>query len=539
MFYCLSKKTFKNSNDIYSLVIRIISTEYKRLITTDFIYRSDKKNPFEKKKKKFKYSNYRLKSEMKKAKLLLKKVSENISITKIIFEIPLKKYFFIKQTSHINYEQKFQAFILILIFLSNNIVNFFFENKLFLGKNLSSKRFSLKNNITKRIKFFFDYVFFQIFFITSEKFKKNLLESLNENKLSFLKTKKISLIDNSKETSFFSTKISFPLYRILKLSFYLNRTIFKVALYSKSNDLFVPLKNYQKKKRNQRKIFQLENKLKFYFFYWKLKWDSEIYFFNRTFKTSNWISNKTWYLNKNVFFTLKSIKEKNLKFHEISTFNFIVSKIKFLVQKFPNAFILKARLLCKILVKNNSNEKKSLVRIWVNDIQGFFHANLLNFLILYIDIVFLAPKINNLFSASFLFKNKIFIPEDLFKIPQDLEKILEFKQFKSKPFSKKFSIIVYRCGLFDFYRKYLLKMIFSSDLIDQKTLLSYLLNFELKILSLSFLTKNPRSKILFEKKFIGIKEIFKILELNGQWALIYVILCENIHVFGNLQPSFF
>ena len=145
--------------------------------------------------------------------------------------------------------------------------------------------------------------------------------------------------------------------------------------------------------KNVSKLFQMNSKLKYYFYFclWKNKWNLEFLLFIELLKKKEFFFQKIRFLNKNLVFKTNNSKN-GLSYVDKKNLFFIMIKFKILVQQHPYSLALKTRLLCKNLLYNR-NQKNISLRLWINDIKTSDHFNLLSFLILFYDLVFSGPKI--------------------------------------------------------------------------------------------------------------------------------------------------
>jgi len=81
--------------------------------------------------------------------------------------------------------------------------------------------------------------------------------------------------------------------------------------------------------------------------------------------------------------------------------------------------------------------------------------------------------------------------------------------------------------LLDLGRKYILKSTLYSNVRCQEIFFKYLIESESKTLFFYLLSKISRFPKVFKGKNFDIKNIEKILEQNGRWGLLYIVIYEN------------
>ena len=283
------------------------------------------------------------------------------------------------------------------------------------------------------------------------------------------------------------------------------------------------MKNYVLKK------FEIDSKIKFYFYFyfWKIKWDIEFCFFRKIIRDKKWEIKKSKFIIDNLILRPVHISENLIFFTEKCLF-FTIIKFRNIVQKYPHSLILKARLLVKNLFFKDSDKKDLILRSWVKDIQDSFHFNLLSFLIWFFDLIFSAPKIKNVNPlTSFLIKHKFFMIDNLFKVPQNLEKFLSIKLSNNTILPKTVSIFIVKNGILDFFRKYISKSMLYSNFKNQKILCKQWVEMEMENLTLYVLAKFTILNEKLSNKIFDLDNIFTLLYRNGRWNYIYNLFCKE------------
>ena len=286
-------------------------------------------------------------------------------------------------------------------------------------------------------------------------------------------------------------------------------------------------KNNSSKLRSRGNAYFFHKKIYFYFFHWRLKFDSEMVFLAQLFKKSMWVYKKIIYISRDFKISLKRDEKKPRYLSENHFTPFFTLKYGILVQKHPYSLIAKTRFLCKKLGSYESDKNKTVIKLLLNDVQFSSHLNLLTFLILFLDLIFSSPKIKNIISLTFfLQKQDFFNSIELFKIPQNMEKFLNFTFFKNLNSKKLLFQFITKNGLLDLYRKWLAKIIFYSNLRAQKYWFSEWLESELKNFSFCFFNKkNFLQQTYLPIYFFDSGSLYKLLFKIGRWDILFKILC--------------
>ena len=475
MSYFVSRDNFNESNDFTNIIFQISSTKSKNIKRVNFSFETFKRKILKNKKNflDFNLSNFTEKRNF--CKMVSTKLTRNmICYSKKLTQIFFWDYLKLNEKGLSIFYSKFHSLIITLILESKHIFHFSFFTGIIYKKTVKKNAIGIETGMNKCSKSFTKTYPFQFDCRNSKKWVKNFSGNL-EDKLIFLSHRNYHISETSKNYELFSNKITFPLFFLVNSNFLFYKTKFRFLLFKyfqtisrSSSNLFNHRECENKKNNKLNCLFQIGIKKKFYFTLWNVKWNLEILLFNRILNISNWVFKKTEYLNKDNFLNSKFVKNNISHFHINSVFNFFISRFKILIQRHPDSFIIKARLLCKIWINRKPEETQSLLRIWIKDTQQFFHSHLLNFMVLFSDIVFSAPRINNIFSNSFSQITVNLASDDLCKIPQNLEKLLAYNCFNTNQFSNKFFTFISKFGLYDLYRKYFLKRLFYSQLKDQK-----------------------------------------------------------------------
>ena len=519
--------SYFSTNDISTLVIQIIQI---KKYSNPFFNVINKKSNFI-----FKRNKQRLKSN----RFYQKKIHRRSSEFKLNFSL---KYFMrpkgIERERIINYFKIFEFLLLIFFivvenFFSNRFMPFFplLKNKKpLITKKKTGKIFNkfFKINSEYKIKNYFKSP--QKFFL---KFNpegslscikiKSPVKRTNKNPIEISPCKFILILSFFQKSRCFSEKKSKKKKFEVFCLFYLKKAIKKF--------LKTKLKYFHMEKKmnikNVSKLFQMDSKLKYYFYFclWKNKWNLEFLLFNKLLKKKEFFFQKTRFLNKNLV-SITNNSKNGLCYVDKKNLFFIMVKFKILVQQNQYSLALKTRLLCKNLLYNR-NQKNISLRLWINEIKTPDHFNLLSFLILFYDLVFSGPKIENSSClTSFLSKKKIFIINNLFKIPQNLEKFLPLKCGMDTNLSKIFSLFIVKNGLVDFSRKFIFKFMFYSKKNKQKILFKSWIKIE------TLISNTIEKNVIWDKDFkentFANYKIFNILYKSGRWVHIYKIFCESL-----------
>ena len=516
-----------STNDISTLIIRIIQV---KKYPNPFFNKINEKSNFI-----FKRNKQMLKSN----KYNQKKIHRRNSEFTINFSL---KYFIqpkdIEKEKIIIYFKIFE-FLLLIFFIV--VRNFFFNRfipffplpknkKPFIRKKKTGKIFNkfFKIKTEYKIKNYFNFP--QKFFL---KFNpegslgcikiKSPVKRTNKNPIKIFPCKFILILSFFQKSRCFSGKKSKKKNFEEFYLFYLKKTI-KKFLKTKLKYL-----NMVKKMniKNIPKLFQMDSKLKYYFYFclWKNKWNLEFLLFIELLKKKEFFFQKIRFLNKNLVFKTNNSKN-GLSYVDKKNLFFIMIKFKILVQQHPYSLALKTRLLCKNLLYNR-NQKNISLGLWINDIKTPDHFNLLSFLILFYDLVFSGPKIKNTSClTSYLSKKRIFIINNLSKAPQNLEKFLPLKSGMDTNLSKIFSLFIVKNGLIDFSRKFIFKLMFYSKKNKQKIFFKSWIQIETLISNI--IEKNFIWDKEFKENTLVNNKIFNVLYKNGRWLHIYKIFCESL-----------
>ena len=123
-------------------------------------------------------------------------------------------------------------------------------------------------------------------------------------------------------------------------------------------------------------------------------------------------------------------------------------------------------------------------------------------------------------------KKKIFLINNLLKIPQNLEKIIPLNSGMDTNLSKIFSLFISKNGLIDFSRKYIFKLMFYSKKNKQKILFKSWIKIENLISNI--IEKNVIWDKDFKENTFANYKIFNILYKSGRWVHIFKIFCESL-----------
>jgi hypothetical protein len=438
----------------------------------------------------------------------------------------------------------FNTLVLKLISINNVVLkkkrNYLFskiENKIIMGLYLTNS-ICINDCATDSFTLFLRNGFF------SNKLKKNNINLESDFNLSKIKIKKFRggkifiKLKNSflelllfyfpkKSLFFLDTKVYSGCFFKSSYRFIEEETkTVKVNLIFRNTKQFISNVNHIK---NQFIVIFFFRKIYFYFFYWKLQFNLEVVFFANLFKKSLWLLMKANYLTTKFNNKFKEKKRKLLFFSAKKNKRFFILKFGFLIQKHPYSLIIKSRFLSKLVGSYCSLKNRSIIKLWLNDIQCSNHYKLLSFLILFLDLIFSAPKIKNIFLLiSVLIHQDSLNSIDFFKIPQNMEKFLNFAFFKNL-FSQKllFSFII-KNGFSDLYRKWVSKIILYSNLKDQLFWYRDWSKLEIEGQSFYFLNKKKYfHKMNQHESFLNLDSLHMILFRNGRWDLLFKILCEN------------
>jgi len=411
------------------------------------------------------------------------------------------------------------------------------ENKIIMGLYLTNSIF-INECATDNFTLFLRKGFF------SNKLKKNNINLESDLNLSKIKIKRVM-----RGKIFIKLKNSFLelllFYFPIKSLFFLDIKVYRVC-FSKSSYKFIEKKNkivkvnliFRNTKQFISNINHIKNqfivnfffrKIYFYFFYWKLQINSEVVFFANLFKKSFWLLMKANYLTLNFNDKFKEKKRKFLFFSAKRNKRFFILKYGFLIQKHPYSLIIKSRFLSKLVSSYCSLKNRSIIKLWLNDIQCSNHYRLLSFLILFLDLIFSAPKIKNiLLLISVLIHQDSLNSIDFFKIPQNMEKFLNFGFFNNLFSKKLLFLFIIRNGFLDLYRKWVTKIILYSNIKDQLFWYRDWSKLEIEGQSFYFLNKKKCfHKMNQHENFLNLDSLYMILFSNGRWDLLFKILCES------------
>lgn len=266
----------------------------------------------------------------------------------------------------------------------------------------------------------------------------------------------------------------------------------------------------------------------FFLIFWKNEWNLELLRYLKNLKVSRWIFQKIIKLNGNLSFQSYNLKKRPISIEKPNFFFSFIKKIRTLIQEFPHSIILKARFLCQLISKQEFRKNSFNLLLWIKDVQDSSHFNHLSFLLLLTDFILSGPKTKNIvFSMISLTQKNLLILKDLIKIPQKAEKYIN-KEFLRKTIIPISSLPFFiGNGLLDLGRKYILKSTLYSNVRCQEIFFKYLIESESKTLFFYLLSKISRFPKVFKGKNFDIKNIEKILEQNGRWGLLYIVIYEN------------
>ena len=364
------------------------------------------------------------------------------------------------------------------------------------------------------------------------------LSMKNHNKKSILYTfKKLSAYFLS-FLSFFS--ISNYFFKKKKL----NVSLFKNILpFFTNKRLFISLKRTIKshkalKPNNLIKIkISIIFKIYLTFFFWKMKYELELLSYVKYLKYSQMLAQRIKHINGQNIIKFKNEREKILKLKK-NLFYFLAIRYGILIQEFPHSLIIKARLLAKNLRLSLPIETNFIIKKWTTDIQEPMHHSLLFYFIFLLDIIFSIPSLKKISNPLFYSSKEVLsFFDNLFKVPQNFEKLLSSELLKKKVPLQKFFLFFKKNGLIDFWRKFISKTIINSCFKEQKLLYKNIIAMEYKNLSFHSLGKNFLLKNIMKKEFLNYSKILKILYDYKKWDLFYKIFCETYQDRGTMMST--
>jgi hypothetical protein len=454
-----------------------------------------------------------LESEKKK-----EKINHLVSFLKIFFSLFHKNLFF----SSNKYQKSLFKILLALKNKNFQLCNFKFILNCYFNRNPESNSIlKIKDNldIIKKILLTssIEGIFLLFNFKNFKEFKSSPMLKKNFRIISLLrfclkliclkKSTNLLLFYSEKQRLYFSEENKMLRF---KENFILNGDVIKI------------------KKDSKVKNFEYFRRKFFLFLFWQNEWDLELFSYLKILKISKWILHKILCLHRNLLFQSKDSKGRTIFIRKPHSLFPFIRKLEILIQEFPYSIILKTRFLCQIILGNEFDKRVLKLRIWEKDVQNSHHFNLFFFLLLYSDLMLSGPKFENIFTSMIFLTNKnLLIVKDLFKTPQNFEKLLCSRFLKKNNFINLFFSFFIDTGLLDLGRKYILKLILYSKFEFQDMFLRYLLEGETEKLFFCLLTRTFNFQKILNGKNFDISKIFKILYQNGRWGLLYISIYET------------